>query len=170
MTPGARFRHPARHLARLLALVGLVGLGACGQAARVDDALRRIDVLDRVFEPDRFRQRPAEVARLQPIPQPPPEAPPLPKEPEPTIAVIEPVPEPVVERVPEPQPGPPTEAAPPQRMPTADVLRREPWLTRFWSELTPNQQSRVTRRLPQRTAERWDGLGLPERARLFGGV
>lgn len=58
-------------------------------------------------------------------------------------------------------------------------MRREPWLTRFWEELTPAQrrriQSRIRRQQPppaqstEEAARHWDGLGLPERTELLYG-
>ncbi len=51
-------------------------------------------------------------------------------------------------------------------------IRQEPWLTRFWEELTPAQRRRVRGRLDKpedEAAAAWDGMGLPQReATLFG--
>jgi hypothetical protein len=143
------------------ALAALLLLGGCQTARNVDEALRRVDVLDRVFDPARFR-----------TPPPPPPAP----EPELLVKVQEPeapAPEPIAAPVPEPLPPEPVPepvpAAAPAPPSTAELLRRNPWLSRFWSELTPAQQARVTRRLPADTAARWDVMGLPDRARLLQG-
>jgi hypothetical protein len=144
----------------LTALAALLLLAGCQTVREVDEAMRRVDVLDRVFEPQRFRR-----------PPPPPAPAVLEKDPapEPVVeAVAEPVAAPLAEPLPPlPEPEPePVRAAPPS---TAEVLRRNPWMTRFWSELTPAQQARVGRRLPGDSAARWDGMGLPDRARLLGG-
>ncbi|WP_203073166.1 hypothetical protein [Falsiroseomonas ponticola] len=137
-------------------LVLLALLPACEAAQGVDERLRRIDLLDRVFEPQRFRPSPA------PAPTPPPEPPPAP-EPEP-VAIRPPEAEPAP-WFPEPEPIP----APAPAIRTQALLRQQPWLARFWSELTPAQQARVARRLPGDSAARWDGMGLTDRvALLFG--
>jgi hypothetical protein len=71
-------------------------------------------------------------------------------------------------------PPPPRRAAP---VTLQDRLRQEPWIARFWSELTHAQRRRVlamlTRREPATTedtaAPAWDAMGLPAReALLFG--
>jgi hypothetical protein len=59
-------------------------------------------------------------------------------------------------------------------------LRRAPWMTRFWAELTPAQRRRVQARLRRVDADlatkdaaprAWDALGLPDRdALLFARV
>jgi hypothetical protein len=147
----------------IIAALMLLALAGCGAVREVDSALRRVDVLDRVFDPGRYR-----------VPPPPPAAPPEPEvqvkapEPDPVpVAVAEPAPvaeaprPPLADPAPEPLPPPVT---------TAEMLRRNPWMTRFWSELTANQQSRVSRRLPTNAPARWDSMGLPDRARLFGAV
>jgi hypothetical protein len=71
----------------------------------------------------------------------------------------------------------------PRRRPAAatslpERVRREPWMTRFWAELTPAERRRVQARLRHRdpavasqadAAKQWDPLGLPQRnALLFG--
>jgi hypothetical protein len=61
------------------------------------------------------------------------------------------------------------------------LVRQNPWLTRFWMELTPAQRARVERRLNhggdvRLAAERqagpeavWDPMGLSDRASLVFG-
>ncbi|NGM23913.1 hypothetical protein G3576_28160 [Roseomonas stagni] len=138
-------------------LVLLALLPACEAAQGVDDRLRRIDLLDRVFEPERFRPPPAPL----PAPAPPPPVP----EPEP-VAMQAPEADPAP-WFPEPDPVP----APDPATRTQALLRQQPWLSRFWSELTPAQQARVARRLPGDSAARWDGMGLTDRVTLlYGGA
>ena len=108
----------------------------------------------------------------------------------------------------EPRPNPPTTAAdagaPPSRPRAAEprpetlagagsaapqaadpeartrlLVRQNPWLTRFWMELTPAQQSRVERQLRRgdvalavensEPAAAWDSMGLADRAALVFG-
>ncbi|SFL08555.1 hypothetical protein [Falsiroseomonas stagni] len=96
-------------------LVLLALLPACEAAHGIDARLRRIDLLDRVFEPERFRPAPA------------------------------PGPEPAPLAIPVQDPGPPAPWFPeaePARAPdpalrTQALLRQQPWVTRFWSELIP---------------------------------
>ena len=70
----------------------------------------------------------------------------------------------------DPTPPPPDPA---QRM--ANLLRQNAWLARFWSELTPAEQLRVTRALARRGAEpaaapaAWDPMGLQDRVDLLFG-
>ncbi len=186
-------------LQRALVLAGLLATAACGPISRVDDALRRVDVLDRIFEPRRAEPYPAAGGPIvvQPAPYPyqtapyavPPgpvvveRTPPPPVLKDPAPLMMEPEPAPAIVAM-DPLPDPPaastapaasaaaqaTPAAAPPRRSIAEVVRREPWLTRFWSELTPAQQGRIRRQIPERSAERWDAMGLPERARLLGGV
>jgi hypothetical protein len=84
----------------------------------------------------------------------------------------------------EPRPNPPP-AQPTQTAaavePTAAVstrLRRDPWLARFWEELTPAQQRRVAAAMQRRRGAggqaadpggSWDVLGLEERVALVSG-
>jgi hypothetical protein len=59
------------------------------------------------------------------------------------------------------------------------LVRQNPWLTRFWMELTPAQRARVERQLhrgnvrlaAERTepAMAWDSMGLSDRAELVFG-
>ena len=71
----------------------------------------------------------------------------------------------------------PQEADPEAR--TRLLVRQNPWLTRFWMELTPAQQSRVERQLRRgavvlavegsEPAAAWDSMGLADRATLIFG-
>uniref|UniRef100_UPI001F20DCBF hypothetical protein n=1 Tax=Falsiroseomonas oryziterrae TaxID=2911368 RepID=UPI001F20DCBF len=48
---------------------------------------------------------------------------------------------------------PPAATAPARRAPPANLterVRQEPWLTRFWAQLTPAQRRRVLARLQRR--------------------
>lgn len=75
-------------------------------------------------------------------------------------------------------PAPPPPAPPPSPVGLPERVRREPWLTRFWEQLTPAQRNRVLARLRRAeppvtdaaaAAPVWDSLGLPERdALVFG--
>jgi hypothetical protein len=78
--------------------------------------------------------------------------------------------------IPDPPAAPEDPVAPPdpaQRM--ANLLRQNAWLARFWSELTPAEQLRVTRALARRGAEpaaapaTWDPMGLQDRVDLLFG-
>lgn len=160
-------RRGRRFLAPLL-------LGAlCGGCA----AMERMDYLDRIFEPERF-------ARPVPAAQPAPGGA-LPSEPDAeTVVAMEPLPDPVP--LPASQrtaPSPPAREAVPATLPAGPddatrlraTLRRNPWLTRFWSELTAAQQGRVEQRLRRgetpaaEAAGAWDSMGLADRARLVFG-
>lgn len=141
---------------RLLVLALLAPLAGCGMVRGTGEALRRVDVLDRVFEPERFR------------PPPPPLVPALPTErPEPLPELL---PEPITAPLPEPEPPAAEDPPPDPALRTAALIRQNPWLTRFWSELTTAQQDRVARRLRgDDIPARWDALGLTERVRLLYG-
>lgn len=119
---------------------------------------------------------PAELATgdaLVPIPTPGlAEEPPLAARPEPTTGL------PPGWYVPDPPAAPET---PPEAVAQLDpaariamLLRHNPWITRFWSELTPAEQGRVTRALARRgtpgpAPAAWDPMGLADRvALLFG--
>lgn len=83
-----------------------------------------------------------------------------------------------------PEPEEAAPAAPPVTPPAdpaermATLLRGNPWLTRFWSELDATQRARVRRGLqagrpPQLDTEMaaaWDRMGLGERIRLLYGA
>jgi len=164
-------------LRRLAALALLLApLAACQTARDIDAAMRRVDILDRVFEPRRAAPQPSVVvaapAAVQPQVQDG-----LPKEPEPaavqTIEVAEPAP-PAVAEEPPVQPAaaspPPPPAAPVDpAVRRAALIRQNPWVTRFWGELTSDQRGRVGRRLPGDAASAWDRMGLAERVRLLFG-
>lgn len=78
---------------------------------------------------------------------------------------------------PAPEPPRPTPTPPPATV--QERVRQEPWLARFWTQLSQAQRRRVTQRArraePPVTAAAevpayWDGLGLRERSALvFGG-
>ncbi len=87
-------------------------------------------------------------------------------------------------RAAEPRPDPGV-SAPPQGADREDrtrtLVRQNPWLTRFWMELTPAQRARVERQMQrggdvrlasERQAEPaavWDPMGLSDRAGLVFG-
>jgi len=155
-----------------LLLVALLVPVACTLA--VDERLRRIDLLDRVFEPERFRTPPPEPPAIMaavPDPVTPPD--PMPE----TDPVAMPIPDPVPDPAPRPwfdAPAAEQEVAPPAdpALRRRALLRQQPWLSRFWSELTAAQQQRVQRRLPGEAepAAAWDSMGLADRVTLvFGG-
>lgn len=153
-------------------LVALLVPMACTPA--VDERLRRIDLLDRVFEPERFRSPPPEPppAMVAAVPEPvtPRDrltatdafAPPL-AEPLPDLASRPSFDAPAAER----EAVPPRDPALRQRA----LLRQQPWLSRFWSALTPAQQQRVQRRMPGEAepAAAWDSMGLADRVTLVFG-
>jgi hypothetical protein len=74
-----------------------------------------------------------------------------------------------------PRPNPPAAAA--HAATAADPLRQNPWLGRFWEEMTPAQQRRVAARLrrsPRRATaaeapQIWDVMGLADREALVFG-
>ena len=80
--------------------------------------------------------------------------------------------------VPDPPAAPEVSAAQPLPLDpaarSAALLRQNPWIARFWSELTPVEQSRVTRALARRGAAgpvpaAWDPMGLADRLELLFG-
>lgn len=156
-------------------------IGACTQ---LDQATRHVDALDRVFEPERFRppvagppKAPSAEAATGAEPAPMPaegmaDVPPLTARPEPGTGL------PPGWYVPDPPTAPETPAAPPASLdPAARIavlLRQNPWIVRFWSELTPAEQGRVTRALSRRGAPglapvAWDPMGLADRVELLFG-
>lgn len=81
-----------------------------------------------------------------------------------------------------PRPNPPAARAvasrpAPEKTPDLQQrLRQNRWLARFWSELTPAQRRRVEGRMATEgsadraeAGERWDVMGLEDRARLVFG-
>lgn len=165
--PG-RGRPHRRHAIALLALGPL--LAGC-------EALERMDYLDRIFEPERFA-RPVPAAQPQPEPLPPAASEPSTE----TVVAMEPLPDPAP--LPARQRAAPPPAAPEPAALTEvegesrlrSTVRRNPWLTRFWSELTAAQQLRVERQLRRaenppaaEPAGAWDSMGLADRARLVFG-
>lgn len=173
--PPTRSRQPWSGPALLLLGLGLAGC----------QPLDRLDVLDRVFDPQGYAERHS---------QPPPPAPPV----LPDSTALPPA-GPVAEAPPAPAPEPASEPPAPERRARTAALRVPPsaqavpleggdarlrsivqqhhWLARFWSELTASQQRQVERRFQRAgtpaagAAERWDVMGLTDRARLvFGGA
>ena len=102
-----------------------------------------------------------------------------PPEPIPVAApVIEPGVLPPGWYVPDPPAAPEEPVAPPPapdpEARLASLLRQNPWLVRFWSELTPAEQSRVTRALSRGgqagpAPAAWDPMGLRDRVELMFG-
>ncbi len=175
-------RSPARwrYLASLLCALALT---ACGAVEIADRNLRRIDILDRVFEPERFRPPPEPLPQVQAEPLTPSaidetgsDAAPQPAEERPpTLARA---PEPAAAPAPEPVPGavPAQARQPDPAVRRASLLRQFPWLAQFWGELEPAQQGRVSRALrragatpPEEDPARWDRMGLADRVRLVFG-
>ena len=133
-----------------LLLIALLLPAGCTPA--VDDRLRRIDLLDRVFEPERFRPPPSEPPAISAL----------------VAEPIAPMDEPPMDLVAEPAPTPQADPA----LRRQALLRQQPWLSRFWSALTPAQQQRVRRRLPDAAepATAWDSMGLADRVTLVFGA
>ncbi|MFC7473427.1 hypothetical protein ACFQS7_03625 [Dankookia sp. GCM10030260] len=158
----APFASNGRRSVALLCL--LLPLAGC-------EAMNRVTVLDRIFEPQRFgQQAPPPRRAAAPAPRPPAVPPPAvapPAEP-PTIMVMEPRPDPV----PAPAAARPAAPAEDAEAQLRQTVRQHPWLTRFWSELTLTEQARIARQLPpgDDPSGRWDSMGLADRARLAGGT
>ncbi|MBK1659191.1 hypothetical protein [Paracraurococcus ruber] len=131
------------------------------------EAMNQPTVLDRLFEPERYA-RPA-----APVPALPPPVPALPAPPAAPVVAMDPIPDP------EPAMAAPAAATAPALDEAARLrltLRRNPWLSRFWSELTAAQQLRVERALrraagapAEEPAGTWDAMGLSDRAGLVFG-
>ena len=153
------------------------------------EAMDRMVFFDQFFEP---ASRPGPVVAMQSIVSPMDYGPATDPAPQPTLVrAMEPVanpadyattgdraPLPASVRTPEPRPNSlPTEADAEAR--TRLLVRQNPWVTRFWMELTPAQQARVERQLRrgdvQSTGEQaepaaaWDRMGLADRATLIFG-
>ena len=118
---------------------------------------------------------PLRLTAPRPLPLPPPPPPPIPV----AAPVIEPGGLPPGWYVPDPPAEPEEPAAPPAVPPDPTVrltslLRQNPWLARFWSELTPAEQTRVTRALARggragAAPATWDPMGLQDRVELVFG-
>jgi hypothetical protein len=158
-----------RRLACLGLVVALSGCAAEGGASRIGQP-------GRVPEPASLPDPPAAVMLKEPIPvvaEMPEGASAVPFAPELTW---EPGSLPPGWYIPDPPAAPEDPAVPPdpaQRM--ANLLRQNAWLARFWSELTPAEQLRVTRALARRGAQppaapaAWDPMGLQDRVELMFG-
>jgi hypothetical protein len=188
--PAAGKRAPRRKLkgrASVLLLLFAPVVSGC-------ETLERMDYLDRFFEP---APRPfAAAATADPaLNQADPALPAADSSPQPAAVVsMEPIENPAdrwpaaAERSPQqavvraaaprPDPGTPTGADGENR--TRLLVRQNPWVTRFWMELTPAQRARVERRLLRdvrlaseqqaEPANVWDPMGLSDRVSLvFGG-
>ena len=136
-------------------------LAACEAAQQIDAAMRRVDVLDRIFAPEPPAPSPQVV--LQPAPVAQPEPPPA-------------APAPSQDRAPvPPEPEPPARVDPAVRR--AALIRDNPWLAQFWAELNRAEQARVTRAMRRSGTvvgegaipSAWDRMGLTERVRLVYG-
>jgi len=142
------------------------------------EAMTQVTPLDRLFDPERFAQRPAAPAPAPAAvsdPTPEPAKGPAPEPvPDPTIVAMEPLPDPQpvrashrpASRPPETTPAEPEDAQTRLRQ----TIRQHPWVTRFWSELGVTEQARIARQLPAGgdAAGIWDSMGLADRARLAG--
>lgn len=154
--------------------------------------MERMDYLDRFFEPKvqtasvaaaepqwnaaapwgaESVAQPAPVVAMEPIPNPAPSS------------ATDPTPHRASARAAEPRPNPSASSPPQTDMASRarTLVRQNRWLTQFWMELTPEQQTRVQRQLRrgnvQLAAERaepaaiWDPMGLTDRVNLiFGGA
>lgn len=174
-------------------------LSACAQ---MDHAMRRVDVLDRIFDPGRYRTADAAADGPVGVPVAGPPKDPLAAEtgadqggeggiesgavvdgaspragelppgwyvPEPPTTPEEP---PVAQAVPDAAPQAAMPVDPAAR--TAALLRQNPWISRFWSELTAAEQGRVLRALARRgtagpAPASWDPMGLADRVELLFG-
>ncbi len=175
----------------------LHGIGAAlllgvmvGGCAEMDQAMRRADFLDRVFEPggERTADAPAVAQPAGPTKEPlpvetgaevaadggvaaggapaPGELPPGWYVPDPPAAPEEPA---VAQAAPPPAAAPVSPA-----VRTAALLRQNPWISRFWSELTAAEQGRVLRALARRgtpgpAPAAGDPMGLADRVTLLFG-
>ncbi len=163
--------------------------------------MERFDYFDRIFDPSLRTSsagatRPSPVIAMEPVRNPADDSPGADWRPQPDrVVAMEPVwnpadhpsaadraPQQTSVRAAEPRSG---SSAPPvgtdAEARTRLLVRQNPWLTRFWMELTPAQRARVERQLQRGNvrlaAERaepaatWDPMGLSDRARLvFGGA
>lgn len=146
--------------------------------------MRRADAPDRVFAPGRFHP-PASGPAKAPVTEPTTDA-----EPAPMPADLTFEDPPLAARpeagtglppgwyIPDPPTAPEAPEAPPVPLDpaarSAALLRQNPWIARFWSELTPVEQGRVTRALARRgppgaAPAVWDPMGLTDRLDLLSG-
>jgi hypothetical protein len=155
------------------------------------EAMDRMDFFDQFFEP---ASRPGPVVAMQPIVSSGDYGPATDRVAQPTLVrAMEPIanpadyhptaenraPLPASHRTsdPRPNPVPPSEADAESR--TRLLVRQNFWVTRFWMELTPAQQSRVQRQLHRSNllltgggtdaAAEWDRMGLADRVGLVFG-
>jgi hypothetical protein len=159
------------------------------------ETMERMDYFDRIFDPA-LRSSPAFIP-MRPIPDPGnyPVAAVADPSPQPDVVVaMEPIPNPAdhprpTERShqsasvraaePRPSPAPIPDPAADAEARTRLLVRQNPWVTRFWMELTPAQQSRVERQLLRGNvrpasgqadaAAAWDPMGLADRVGLVFG-
>ncbi len=155
------------------------------------ETLERMDYWDRYFEP---APRPAPVAATEPTPNPANFPPATDRNPEPApVVAMEPIPNssdrwPATDRPPQQSAARATEPRPDPGRPASGtdaeartrlLVRQNPWLTRFWMELTPAQRARVERQLRRgdvrlaaeqaEPATVWDPMGLSDRVGLVFG-
>ena len=164
------------------------------------EAMERMDYLDRIFDPSLRSSpagalRPGPIAAMEPVRNPADGPVAADREPQPDrVVAMEPVWNPADRHQPaadrasqqaavraaEPRPSPPSQPATDAEARTRSLVRQNPWLTRFWMELTPAQRARVERRLQRgnvrlaaeqaEPAAIWDPMGLADRVKLvFGG-
>ena len=132
-------------------------------------AMNQVTFLDRVFEPERFGRTaaapPASAPKLAPRRAP---APVRTAPAEPDVLNTEPRSDPATIQA-RHRPAPPAPEPESAEDRLRQAVRQEPWLTRFWSELSLTQQARIARQLPasENPPGVWDSMGLGDRARLI---
>ena len=157
------------------------------------ETMERMDYFDRIFDPA-LRSSPAYFP-IRPIPDPGNYPVAAVADPSPQLDVVvamEPIPNPVNHsrptershqsasvRAAEPRPNPAPAPVADAEARTRLLVRQNPWVTRFWMELTPAQQSRVERQLLRGNvrpasgqadaAAAWDPMGLADRVGLVFG-
>ena len=158
---------------RWAAMALLPGLAACSGLAEIDAAMRRFE-FGQVFGS-------ARAAPEAPPPGPPALVPILPrvagppKEAEPPAEVMDiPIPDAPAPDIVQRPAAPPVARVGDPALRQAALIRTNPWVTRFWAELTQDQQGRVRRAFARRgiaaaPAGLWDPLGLSDRVRLLFG-
>jgi hypothetical protein len=187
VAPSPTNGQPPRPTRRSRALVLLL----LAQAVSGCETLERMDYWDRLFDPS-LRRGP--VVAMEPIRSPGDQAPAMDGNPAPaSVVALDPVRNPGdlapatnrnvqsgSSRAMEPRSNPSPSSGADAEARTRQLVRQNPWLTRFWMELTPAQRAQVERRLQRgnvRTAAEqgepaatWDPMGLADRAALvFGG-